>query len=345
LKFKSGRRRPTHHPIPYKPKRSPSPAVLRKLKDIPPDCGVYRFFGQGGQILYIGKAVNLRRRVRQYFGTASAGWDNRIRSMVSSIYDLDWVHTDSELEALLLEDSLIKRHWPDFNTRQKKFLLHTYLSLSNDQYPVFTIKDRSERTREGIFFGPISDTYYARDLLESVNTALGLRRCTDPRPNRRCTHNLGDCLGPCSGVLDPKKYRDAVDRAAAFLSGRSDELLGMLTEKMQMYSQRQEYRHSARLRDGLSLCRRFWKRQQFYRHFLRDRLIIEEEPRRFYLFAGGRFIGSWPTQQELEQISIPPIEPLEEDSVLFDRALVVLNWLNNRKSEKKYRFLPAHSPD
>jgi excinuclease ABC subunit C len=192
--------------------RPPLPAVQQQLGDIPPECGVYRFFGREGQVLYIGKAVNLRRRVRQYFGPARTGWDSRIRSMVSGIHDLDWIRTSTELEALLLEDTLIKRYWPDFNTRQKKILLHAYLSLSNDLYPVFTVKDRAEVDRSAtpigsILFGPQKDLYYARDLLESVNTVLGLRICSDPLPHRFCVYGRRECLAPCSGQVDPDRYR------------------------------------------------------------------------------------------------------------------------------------------
>ncbi|UCF98337.1 MAG: GIY-YIG nuclease family protein [Spirochaetaceae bacterium] len=341
----SGQRFRKPYTVPFKPKRRPSPAVKQKLKDIPPTCGIYRFFNREGQILYIGKAVNLRRRVKQYFGSVAAGWDNRIRSMVPGINDLDWICSDTELEALLLEDSLIKRYCPDFNTRQKKFLLHAYLSLSNDLFPVFTQKYRSDRTREGTTFGPLTDGYYARDLLESVNTALGLRRCIDPTPNRRCPHKLGNCLEPCSGLLDPEDYRKAVDIAKGFLSGRDDDLLGIVAEKMKMYSDRQEYLHAARLRDRLTFCRRFWKRQHFYHQFIRKRLVIEEKPGRFFLFVRGRYRGCWPSRKELEQAFVPQEETAEEESILFDRALVVLAWLNNRKSEKNYLFLPTPYPD
>jgi excinuclease UvrABC nuclease subunit len=265
--------------------------------------------------------------------------------MVPCICDVDWIRTGTELEALLLEDSLIKQHWPDFNTRQKKFLRHTYLSLSADLYPVFTIKDRPRRTAEDTSFGPITDVYYARDLLESVNTALGLRSCTDPQPNRHCPHLRGTCLQPCRGSLQPEVYRQAVDLAKEFLSGRNDALLGMLLEKMQMYSDQREYNRAARLRDQSTLCQRFWKRQQFYGQFLRNSLYIEEKPSHFFLFVRGRFIGCRPTRRELDQALIPLEKSVEEESLLFDRAMVVLSWLNNRRSDTRYFFLPAPSPD
>ena len=183
-------------------------ALSDRLASVPAATGVYRFLDDAGQVLYIGKAVDLRRRVGQYFRRSASGQQPRMRAMAGAVRDLDWILAGSELEALLLEDSLIKRHLPPYNKRQKKHLLQVYLEVTDEIYPhLRTIEVVPSHPNGDRVFGPYSDSFYADALKTFTTERYGIRSCIGAVPGSSCiSYDRGVCPGPCVQGISPEAY-------------------------------------------------------------------------------------------------------------------------------------------
>ncbi len=224
---------------------------LGKLPDAP---GVYQFFDGAGKMLYIGKAVSLKKRVRSYF----RGRPDRAKTalLISRIADLEVIVCDSEIEALLLENILIKKHRPPFNIDLKDDKHYPYVRLDmGEEFPRLEIVRR--RKADGArYFGPFPAVTALRSTLKILNRHFRLRRCHSRRFQNRVrpclNYQMGLCVGPCSGMVDRDGYRQAVEAAAAILAGRGRPVLARLEKEMRAASGRLDFEAAAAKRDAIA---------------------------------------------------------------------------------------------
>jgi excinuclease ABC subunit C len=250
------------------------PNLADRAAALPTTSGVYLFRDASGQVLYVGKAKNLRSRVRQYL----AGQDGRfmVRFLVAQSADVEVVLTDTEKDALLLENTLIKRHNPRYNVklRDDKNFLHLRVRPKS-RWPRYTlvrrIHDDGSRT-----FGPYSSAQRARRTLDFVHRTFQLRTCTDAvlrSRQRPCMlHQMGRCVAPCiPGHTTPEAYGDLVRDSMLFLEGRNSEVVDRLRQRMRTAAEREEFEDAARLRDLIQIVERALERQRVVDRGLGDR--------------------------------------------------------------------------
>ena len=234
-----------------------------KLKLLPTDPGVYLMKDAHGQILYVGKASSLKNRVRSYF-QAARPLDHKTRLLVSEIADFEYIATSSEREALILEDTLIKKHQPRYNVRLRDDKRYPYLKLTLEKYPRLVISRRVEKDAQkgARYFGPYTNAHAMREARKAIQQLFRIRTCAldirdKPVRQRPCLdHYLGLCDAPCVGGIDPAFYNALVEGAALFLRGQHEELLPKLRREMTAASQVLEFERAARLRDRVQVLER-----------------------------------------------------------------------------------------
>lgn len=242
------------------------PEILaEKLKKLPAKPGCYLFKDAGGEILYVGKALSLRNRVRSYF-QESTRHGNRIARMVSKVADLEIMVVDSELEALVLECNLIKRHRPPFNVRLRDDKSYPYITITNDRFPRVLFTRRPKRG-SGKNFGPYSSAWAVRDTLQALHKAFPLIPCgkvwTGLAEQRPCLyHHLGQCLAPCAGLADRKEYAEVIRKVTMVLQGKEEKLLEDLRASMEAAAEALEFEKAAGIRDTIQSIERILERQR-----------------------------------------------------------------------------------
>ena len=230
----------------------------RTLAQLPDAPGVYQMIGQDGRILYIGKAVSLRNRVRSYFQD-SAAHAYRTTKMVERVADVRTIVVTNEIEALILEANLIKRHQPPFNVRLRDDKRFPYLKVTNEAFPriVFTrvIKDDGAR-----YFGPYTNAAGLRELIDLVRIVFPLRTCREPIDGKRkrpcLQYHIKRCLAPCVGYQSEPDYDRLVDEVTLFLEGHYDPLMERLQREMADAAEHYHFEAAARLRDRIIAVRR-----------------------------------------------------------------------------------------
>ena len=253
-----------------------SDLLERKIKNAPVRTGVYLMKDREGKVIYAGKAKNLRSRVRSYFG----GKDTRpmIPFLLARIEDLDFVVTDTEKEALILENNIIKEHRPRYNVffRDDK----TYYSLRIDlrePFPWFQLVRRVKKDGAR-YLGPYPSGFAAKETLHFLHQAFPLRTCGDRvfRQRRRpcIEYEIKRCLGPCCGLVTPEQYRSLVTDVIAFLEGRGRALLQDLRERMERASGAMEFEEAARIRDCIAAIDRTLEKQSIASSAFRDQDVF-----------------------------------------------------------------------
>jgi excinuclease ABC subunit C len=239
-------------------------SIARRLAEAPAEPGVYLMKDADGRILYVGKARNLRKRLANYFKPSGHG-DSRIEALVGRIADFDTVLTRTEMEALILESNLIKRHRPRYNVVLKDDKRYPSLRLNPaDDYPRFTVVRRIGED-DAQYFGPFASAHAVRATLAILNKTFKLRKCkagefrTRTRPCLHCQMN--GCLAPCCRDVPREVYREQVDEAVLFLKGRTRELIRKVRDDMAACAAAQEYERAARLRDKLFALQRTTEKQ------------------------------------------------------------------------------------
>ncbi len=241
------------------------PEFEQKLDTLPERPGVYLMRGADNSVLYVGKAVVLRHRVRSYFH-AGARQDPRTMRLVSEIADLEWIVTDTELEALILENELIKRYRPRFNIRLRDDKTYPYIKIHwADDFPKVSLVRRMEADGAR-YYGPFASAYAVRQTLDALRRVFPYLDCNreitgkDPRP---CLYfHIKRCAGPCIGAIDRAGYREIIADLADFLEGKSDEVIAQLTAQMQDAAERLQYERAAQLRDQIRAARQIVERQK-----------------------------------------------------------------------------------
>jgi len=240
------------------------PNVQEKLKALPTKPGVYLFRDARGQVLYIGKAKSLRPRVRSYFqrGESRAA----IAQLPGRVADLEVIVTDTEVEALHLEQNLVKRHRPPFNVRLRDDKSFPYIAVTvEDEYPrvMFT----RERHRRGVvYFGPYANAKKVRETLDVLNRVFPYRPCEGPKPGRHSgipclDYHIERCLAPCVGYVSKEDYRKVVDSVIEFLSGDTRPIVRELEAKMKRAADDERFEEAARYRNRLFAVRHLAERQ------------------------------------------------------------------------------------
>src|SRR5579859_4885376 len=241
-----------------------------QLKQLPAKPGVYLFRDERGQVLYIGKAKTLRPRVRSYF---QSGQDGRaqIRSLPGRVADVEVIVTGSEVEALHLEQNLVKRHRPPFNVRLRDDKSFPYIAVTvEDEYPrvMFT----RERHRPGVwYFGPYANAKKVRETLDVLNRVFPYRPCEGPKPGRHSgipclDFHIDRCLAPCVGYVSRENYRAIIDGVIEFLSGNTRPIQRELEQKMQDAAAEERFEDAARYRNRLYAVQHLVERQAVERH-------------------------------------------------------------------------------
>lgn len=226
-----------------------------RLKEIPPEPGVYFMRDRSDQIIYIGKSRLLRSRVRSYFRN-SQKLSDRIAMMVRQVVEIEFIVTDTEAEALALEANLIKQHQPYFNVLLKDDKKYPYVCITwSEQYPrIFITRNRRQGKKEDKFYGPYTDSGLLRSILRLAKRLFALRQRPQPLfKDRPClNYDLGRCPGVCQKLISPEEYRLTVQKIAMVFQGRTQELIDILTEQMQVSAEALNFESAARIRDQIA---------------------------------------------------------------------------------------------
>lgn len=240
-------------------------ALLEKVKALPAKPGVYLFRNEAGEVIYVGKAVSLRDRVRSYFQQRGRFVSPKVKAMVEHIRDLEYIVTDSEVEALILESNLIKEYSPWYNVRLKDDKNYPYLKVTAERFPRVTVVRRPGK--DGRYFGPYTDSKAVRETMKFLRKLFPVRTCSldlsGPLDYKPCLlYHIGRCGAPCAGLQSEEEYNRLVDEVCLFLEGRQHRLLPELRRKMEEAAARLEFEKAARLRDQLQALERVVERQK-----------------------------------------------------------------------------------
>lgn len=276
--------------------------IDEELKKLPAKPGVYIMHDEQDTILYVGKAVNLRNRVRSYF-RENIGRGPQIDKMVSLIARFEYIVTDSELEALILENNLIKEHLPKYNTLLKDDKTYPYIKVTvGEAYPriLFVREMKKDKAR---YFGPYTSAGAVKDTIELLNKLYKLRTCNRSLPNdigegRPClNYHIGQCSAPCQNLVSREEYREQVEKALNFLNGNYQPILKELQGKMQDAAEKMEFEEAARYRDLFNSVKSVSQKQKISDSVGEDRDIIAlaEDDRdavvQVFFVRDGRLIG------------------------------------------------------
>ncbi|MGI9641169.1 MAG: excinuclease ABC subunit UvrC [Acidimicrobiia bacterium] len=283
---------------------------------VPDAPGVYIFRDKYGRALYVGKAKSLRKRTANYF---ARDLQPRTRTMVDLAVDLEWIVTDSEIAALMLEYSLVQENQPQFNVRLKDDKSFPYLALTRyEDWPRAMVM-RGKRRKGVQYFGPYAKAYSIRNTLDSLLRTFPVRTCTNAKYNRHeasgkpcLLFHIEECSGPCVGEVTEDEYSSHVEGLASFLSGDSDILIADMEAAMRSAADEQEYERAARLRDRITAMRVALERQELVtdKRIDFDVIAFEEDDLEVVLVVlnvrKGRVTGRKTTVVDrVEDITIP----------------------------------------
>ena len=282
--------------------------IEEELKKLPGKPGVYIMHGEKDEIIYVGKAVSLKNRVRQYF-QSSRNKGAKIEQMVTHITRFEYIVTDSELEALVLECNLIKEHRPKYNTMLKDDKTYPFIKVTvNEPYPR-VLFSRTMKKDKAKYFGPYTSSTAVKDVIELVRKIYMVRSCNRNLPrdcgkDRPCLYyHMKQCTTPCQGNVSEEVYKQNIGQVLHFLNGNFQETIDQLTEKMMAASEDMRFEDAAGYRDLINSIRRIGERQKITTYGEEDRDIIavamdESEDLReqdavvqVFFMRGGRLIG------------------------------------------------------
>ncbi|MBI4863067.1 MAG: GIY-YIG nuclease family protein [Candidatus Riflebacteria bacterium] len=324
--------------------------VRRIRREVPRAPGVYLFCGEDETLLYVGKSVDLRSRMLSYFGAPADEFPRRIQDMVRMVRTFRCITTRTELEALLLEDRLIKEKQPPVNVSQKRSDPCSYLVVTSDTYPALSVAIRPVERREIRSFGPFKDRRQAARLKAAIVDHLGLRSCQGAVPSRGCyRREIGTCPGPCRGDVTTEEYIVRVGRALRFLRGNDGPMVTALEALKKRQVESLALEKAAETRDLVSFCRAFAERQRFLSRFRRGWLRIVEPTDRpdaplVHVFAKGRWdaidgcADAHELRHRIRELQDPHCTSTEEDRAVTDRGLIVHRWMRAHEGSFEWTF-------
>ena len=349
------------------------PELEQKLNTLPDRPGVYIYRSADGTVIYVGKAVVLRNRVRTYF-QAAARHESRIRRLVTEIADLEWIVTDTELEALILENELIKRYRPRYNVRLRDDKTYPYLKIHwQDDFPKVSIVRRMEHDGAR-YYGPFASPGALRQTLDALRRVFPYLDCNrvitgeDPKP---CLYyHIKRCAGPCIGAIDREGYRKIVAGLADFMEGNSEEVLSRMAADMQTAAEELHFERAAQLRDQIRAAHQIVERQKIVSGKSEDQDVIAfaQDERTgdacvqvFFIRRGrligrenfvldgvasehnGELIASFVKQFYDEAAYVPPHILLPKD---LDEREIIQQWLRSKRGGQKVLLqVPKRGPN
>ena len=319
-----------------------------KIANLPQKPGIYQYKDSAGKIIYVGKAIKLRNRVRSYFNKLKHH-DAKTRALVNKIEDVEVIVTDSEAEALILEDTLIKKHKPRYNINLKDDKSYPYVKVTNEPYPrIFqtrnVIRDGSK------YFGPFTKVGDMHRVLELIHKLFRLRTCKLnitaetilEKKNKVCLeYHIKKCDGPCEGLISQEDYNKNIDYAKSILSGKTRDLEHYLRKKMEQLSEEMKFEEAAQVRDQLGAIRQFVSRQKVVTADLVDRDVFgiyrEDNTACSLVFTvrEGKLIGR-------KHFIIKKADDLTDEEIV-QRTLDT--WYSEQEFVPKEIFLPTEPED
>ena len=253
--------------------------IEEELKKLPGQPGVYIMHDAKDAIIYVGKAISLKNRVRQYF-QSSRDKTAKIRQMVSKIARFEYIVTDSELEALVLECNLIKEHRPRYNTMLKDDKTYPYIKVTaSEEYPRILFSRQMKKDKNK-YFGPFTSAGAVKDTIELIRKIYRIRACSRKLPqdmgkDRPCLYyHIHQCDAPCQGYISQADYQESVKQAVGFLNGQYEPVMKYLEEKMRTASETMEFEKAIEYRDLLDSVKKVAQKQKITSQSMEDRDII-----------------------------------------------------------------------
>jgi len=236
-----------------------------KISTIPSKPGVYLMKDSAGKVLYVGKASSLARRVRNYFGP-HARLHAITPGLIPHVKDIDYIITDNEVEALILENNLIKKHKPKYNVKLKDDKRYPYLKITTENFPRLSMTRIIERDGAK-YFGPYVHARATRQTLKEITKAFPIRTCDltieEGANHRPCLDfHIGRCLGPCAGLASKDEYQEVIKNVSLFLKGNGEIILKELTEKMKEAASQLDFERAAQIRDRINNIQRILEKQK-----------------------------------------------------------------------------------
>ena len=273
-----------------------------KLKNLPENPGVYIMHDADNEIIYVGKAINLKNRVRQYF-QSSKNQHPKVAAMVERIVDLEYIITDSELEALILECNLIKKHRPKYNIMLKDDKHYPYIKITtNEEYPRLLIV--REIKKDGAkYFGPYTDGTAVNRTIDLLKSLFPIRYCSKNisriiGKERPClNYHIKKCIAPCQGNVSREQYMELIDSIIMMLEGKQEEVLKRLEEKMHKAAEDLDFERAAEIRDNMNSLIKVGEKQKIISSALVDQDVIAfavdqaESCIQVFFVRGGKLIG------------------------------------------------------
>lgn len=338
--------------------------LRKKAMALPLQSGVYIMKNKSKEIIYIGKAKKLKNRVSQYFGSQNNHSD-KVRRMVECVDDFEYIITDSEFEALILECSLIKQHKPKYNILLKDDKGYSYIKLSSEKWQRISCALQKEDD-DAKYIGPYKSSYLVKQAVEEANSVFMLPTCNRRFPEdfgkaRPCLNfHIKKCCAPCTGKVKYSDYKDRVEKALDFLSGGSSESLRKLTEEMQIAAENLEFERAASLRDSINAIKKLSDKQKVIRSDVKNQDVIayftdgDKACFEVFRFEGGRLCdrlefsvntvenegearSGFIEQFYSSQRNIPETITLDaeiEDAELLER------WLSEKRGKRVYITVP-----
>ena len=218
--------------------------LKKKLESLPSNPGCYLYKDNIGEIIYVGKAKNLKNRVKSYF---TGSHNKKTQILVSKIEDLEYIIVNSEKEALILENNLIKKYRPYYNIRLKDDKSYPYLMITKEEHPRLVLTRKYKRNNKNIYFGPYVDSKSASRVKQILDKVYPLRRC-NPVEKRPCMYyQIGECIGPCAKEISQEEYKKQIAKIRSFLNGDTKEILNDLSEKMKNHINNLEFESAAQI--------------------------------------------------------------------------------------------------
>ncbi len=253
--------------------------IQEELKKLPDKPGVYIMKDENGTIIYVGKAVVLKNRVKQYF-QSSSNHTPKVRAMVPRIKEFEYIVTDSELEALILECNLIKKHRPKFNILLKDDKHYPYIKVTmNEDYPRILMTRRIDKDGAK-YFGPYSNAYAVKETIDLLKKLFPIKTCNKVFPRdigkqRPCLNfYIYQCLGPCRGDINKEEYRNLMKDICSFLGGKQEEVIKRLEQQMGAAAENLEFEKAADLRNKISSLKHIAEKQKVLSTAMEDQDII-----------------------------------------------------------------------
>lgn len=338
--------------------------LRKKSMALPLSPGVYIMHDKSGKIIYIGKAKALKNRVSQYFGSQN-NHAEKVRRMVDNVDDFEYIITDSEFEALILECSLIKQHSPKYNILLKDDKGYSYIRVSNDKWRriSYTLQKQDDGA---LYIGPYKSSYYVKNAVEEAVKIFKLPTCNrrfpeDFRKGRPCLNfHIKQCMAPCTGRISHKEYEESVKQAVDFLKGGSSQSIKQLTEEMNKASENLEFERAAKIRDKIQAVKKMGTKQKVVANKVKDQDVIalmsdgEKGCFQVFRFEKGSLVdresfivdGVSGQEEEISEflVSYYTIRDNVPKNITLDREIsdkeVTEKWLSEKRGNRVYIVAP-----